>query len=241
MLFDKGTALLGSILGRVGSYLTTKAATLSPPPKRSRLVKKGDERSLYQTEQGDYFWLNETGHVDRCIIDTGVFEPFSTEVVNTLVKPGDHVLDIGSNIGYYSVLLSKLVGPEGKVVCFEPTEHFGKVLRKNLQENQLANVELYKFGLSDKDQELEIEIGISSATLHSVGKKKLFARENIKLTTLDTFLRNNSLERLDFIKIDVDGHEPFFLAGARETIDRFDPAILLEVNHLNYYGSITRF
>lgn len=203
--------------------------------KRSKLVIKGDERSLYLTKSKDFFWLNETGYIDQNIIKTGIFEPQSTEAVKRLVKKGDIVLDIGANIGYYCIILSKLVGNEGKVIAFEPTEHFGKILKMNLEANEVTNVEVVNIGLSDKEQQLEIDIGPSSATLHSpLGYDIIEAKEVIKLTTLDNFVQQHDIKKIDFIKIDVDGHEPYFFKGAWKALDKFDPIILLEVSHLHY-------
>jgi protein-L-isoaspartate O-methyltransferase len=60
------------------------------------------------------YWLDPTRWIDRNIIETGVFEPRSTEVVEELVSPGDVVLDVGANIGYFTLLLSRLVGERGR-------------------------------------------------------------------------------------------------------------------------------
>lgn len=154
-----------------------------------------------------------------------------------LVKQGDIVLDVGANIGYYTVLLSNLVGEHGKVICFEPTKHYGSVLEKNIQANGLRNIDLVRLGLSDKQQELDIQIGEHSATLHVPGNKKLNFSEKIQLITLDEYLHEHPLPRLDFIKIDVDGHEPLFLEGAKETLERYEPKILLEISHMHYLNA----
>jgi FkbM family methyltransferase len=203
--------------------------------KRSRLVAKGDERSLYLTSSKDLFWLNKTGYIDQTIIEKGEFEPQSTEAIKRLVKQGNLVLDIGANIGYYSVKLSKLVGNSGKVIAFEPTEHFRKTLRMNLDANNITNVEVINIGLSDKEQKLEIDIGPSSATLHSpLGFDDIESKEVINLTTLDSFVQKHNIPKIDFIKIDVDGHEPFFFEGAWKSLNIYDPIVLLEVSHLHY-------
>jgi FkbM family methyltransferase len=200
----------------------------------SELIKEYPERSLYRTRFNDLFWLNTEGYVDQCIIESGVFEPSSTEIVKHLVKSGDVVLDVGANIGYYSVILSKLVGEEGKVYCFEPTDHYGKVLKMNLAENNARNVEIFKVGLSNQKSEVQIQIGPSSATLHSPGKVPLLFTETIQLISLDEWLEDRNLTKIDFIKIDIDGHEPLFLQGAWNALDRYNPTILLEVSHPHY-------
>lgn len=193
-----------------------------------------DGRNLYEMEDSRKYWLDPQKYLDKEIIDKGVFEEMSTSVVKKLVKEGDIVLDVGANIGYYTVMFSKLVGENGKVYAFEPTEHYGKVLRRNIEENQIGNCEVFSLGLSDKAQELTIKIGTSSATLHWVSNDAPSDTETIKMVRLDDFVKEHDIQKVDFIKIDVDGHEPFFLEGAWETLDRFDPVVLLEVNHANY-------
>jgi FkbM family methyltransferase len=119
------------------------------------------------------------------------------------------------------------------VLCFEPTEHFGEILKKNLEHNNISNVELIALGLSSKEQDLVIQIGVSSASLHSE-KDVTRNSESIKLISLDGFLEKYPLERIDFVKIDVDGHEPLILEGAWKTLDKYAPIILLEVSHQHY-------
>lgn len=236
-LINKIIILICAVMKNIGTWCHLASQWLNRVVERSCVVNKGTDRSLYKTKFGDYYWLNSTGYVDECIINTGVFEPSSTEVVKKLVRPGDVVLDVGANIGYYSVLLSKLVGDQGKVICFEPTKHFGKVLDMNISANNLNNVEIINCGLSDKRQELEIHIGQSSATLHVPGNQKSNLSERISLITLDEFLEEYPLSKVDFIKIDVDGHEPLFFEGAWKTLDVYDPIVLLEVSHPHYLSS----
>jgi len=202
---------------------------------RSTLLLSGHPRSLYQTPFGYKFWLNDSGYIDKQIISRGVFEPKMTTVAEDLIKSGDVVLDVGANIGYYTVIFSKLVGEFGKVFAFEPTKHFREVLKQNVESNKLKNIEIIDVGLSNKTQKLSIDIGPSSATLHSPdGYDHIVGNEDISLITLDEFIRSRKLEKIDFIKIDIDGHEPLLFKGAWETLDKYSPVIIFEVSHLHY-------
>jgi len=200
----------------------------------SELITASATEDLYRTPDGDLFWLNRSSYVDQCIVRDGVFEADCVKIVRALVKPGQVVLDVGANIGYYTIILAKLVGPEGRVFAFEPTQHFRTVLERNVAANKLTNVEIISTGLSSKAGKGQIEIGQSTATLHVPGGAQLEASESISLTTLDAFARDRNLERLDFIKVDIDGHEPAFLDGAHDTLTRLDPPILLEISHQHY-------
>lgn len=201
----------------------------------STLLEKGLPRSLYRTSRGDLLWLNNTGYIDLQIIHYGEFESMSTAAVSRLVKPGAIVLDVGANIGYYTVMMSKLVGNAGKVFAFEPTKHFLETLHRNLAVNHVRNVEVLNFGLSNLNREMTIDIGPSSATLHSpLGFDKVLSNETIRLFTLVDFVKEYGLTRIDFIKIDIDGHEPLFFDGAWPVLDLMSPIMICEVSHLHY-------
>ena len=203
--------------------------------KKTKLLKTGQTRSLYQTADGYKFWLNNSGYIDKQIINEGVFEPKTTNAIKHLIRPGDVVLDVGANIGYYTVIFSKLVGPSGKIFAFEPTKHFGDVLKQNIRANHLENIEIVNVGLSNKRQKLSIDIGPSSATLHSPAEfDVIIDHEEIPLLTLNDFVRLRQLEKIDFIKIDIDGHEPLFFEGAWEVLDKYSPVVIFEVSHLHY-------
>jgi FkbM family methyltransferase len=236
-MFNRFIILISIATGKIGMLFNIISQRLTSKNERSKILQKGSDRNLYKTKFGELYWLNSTGCVDESIINSGIFEPWSTQVVKSLVRRGDIVLDVGANIGYYSVLLSRLVGDQGKVISFEPTDHYGKVLEMNIRANSLENVEIIKVGLSNKQQELDIQIGQSSATLHVPGNQKLMSSEKVKLITLDDFLEEHPLPKIDFIKIDVDGHEPLFFEGAWKTLEKFEPTVLLEVNHLNYLSA----
>lgn len=221
------------ILNKIGTRALSFAEDLRYI--KPKLLEHGKERSLYRLPAGYDLWLNNTGYIDKQIISKGVFEPASTRAINFFVKEGDVVLDVGANIGYYTVLISKLVGQNGKVIAFEPTSHFGDVLRKNIAANQLTNVEVVNYGLSNTAQDICIDIGPSSATLHSPkGFDKIISQEHILLTTLDEYVKQNLLDKVDFIKIDIDGHEPHFFEGAWQVLEKFSPILIFEVSHLHY-------
>lgn len=205
----------------------------------SKKIKSGNEgRNLYRTKDGYLFWLDEKKYLDKCVIETGVFEKESTLLVKKLITLGNCVLDIGANIGYYSVIFSKLTGSEGRVLSFEPVKYYREILLKNLMENNIENCKVFGVGISDKKQEVEISKGDCSATLHWVNDVPPGGKEMINLVRLDDFIQEIDAAKIDVIKLDVDGHEPACLDGAWESIVKFKPIILLEMSHEHYldYG-----
>jgi FkbM family methyltransferase len=207
-------------------------------PIKSELIQKGNLRSLYKTKDNLLFWLDENKYLDQCIIDTGVFEKDSTCFVKRILRTGDIVLDVGANIGYYSVLMSNLVKDNGRVICFEPVAAYRDILLQNIAINGLNNCQVYDFGLSNHETELEISVGECSATLHWVNDQPPSKTVMIKLKILDNIISSLNLEKIDLIKVDIDGHEPAFLEGALATIEKYKPVIILEVSHEHYldYG-----
>ncbi|MRR52171.1 MAG: FkbM family methyltransferase [Rhodocyclaceae bacterium] len=191
-------------------------------------------RELFRTPDKFLFWLDRRSTVDQCIIRDGVFEQNGTAMVKRLVKPGQTVLDIGANIGYYTVLLSRLVGPQGMVHAFEPTTHFSDVLDRNLRENGVTNCELHHFGFSDRTRRGNIKINESSATLHMPADCPGCEQQAISLTTLNAFAAQSRIKTVDFVKVDIDGHEPLFMEGAWRALAKWKPVLLLEVSNLHY-------
>ena len=244
------SSLLNKVCKKCGNALLCLSARLEPQESSDRqkielrqdartspasvLVKEGSERSLYKTRFGDLFWLNVCSCIDQGIVQTGLWEPEATEAVRKIVKKGDVAIDVGANIGYFSVILSKIVGPEGRVYAFEPTTKYHEILKRNLKANGIANCEISRLGLSNKRQALEVVENEASATIHVPEGMPLGPKETIILVTLDDFVREHQLKKIDFIKIDVDGHEPLIFEGAWDTLDKYTPIILTEISQLHF-------
>lgn len=198
-------------------------------------IKTDDIGNLYQCAYDMKLYLDPVSYVDSMILKNNVWEKESMDIVQMLVKTGDTVLDVGANFGYYSVMCSKLVGANGQVISSEPTAYFRERFTHHISKNNCSNITLLPFGFSDKENTLEIKIDASTATMHMPEQDAYLKTEQIKLVTLDSYIKDNKVDKLDFIKVDIDGHEPKFLNGAEQTISKFKPYILLEINPLNYY------
>ena len=226
--------LIGAFLRRLGDKLLALAAQMTRTP--AEMIRRGESRDLYATRYGDLLWLNDTGYLDRQIIGTGGYEPESMSAVHRLVREGDVVLDVGANIGYYTVRFGKLVGSGGRVIAAEPTLNYRNILERNIAENGLTNVRILDYGFSDRADTVRIDIGPSSATMHSpAGFDRVLFQETITISRLDDVAESLGLQRLDFVKIDVDGHEPFVLRGAWAVLGKYSPIILMEISHLHYF------
>jgi len=141
-------------------------------------------------------------------------------------KLGDIVFDIGAYVGDTALWFSKAVAPQGNVYAFEPEPSNFEKLKANLERNKVTNVIPLQLALSENEGEMQIASGRGSSTITQTG-----TGTSVKVTTIDRFVEANKLPRVDFIKMDVEGHELKVLAGARETIKTFKPSLALSAYH----------
>ena len=145
-------------------------------------------------------------------------------------------LDVGANLGEYTVFMAKRLR-EGKVLSFEPMALIRTQLQENVRLNDFKRVDIFDFGLSDKKQTLnlhEVDDGNEGLGTLFLGNKKSKGSMEIALESLDEKWDSFGLNRLDFIKIDVEGSELFVLRGAARTIAKFRPLVLVEISEENF-------
>lgn len=153
-----------------------------------------------------------------------------------LVKKNSVCIDIGANLGYYSVPLAEICAPEGKVYAVEPVPLFRRVLERNINRYKAGkNVEIMPYALGDNDGEtLTMGTPVVNGLMHHGYTKVLTKEENdiaskyeVKTYTADTLFKD--LTRLDFIKCDVEGYEVHIMPKFRNIIEKFLPAIQIEI------------
>ncbi len=149
------------------------------------------------------------------------WEPFETEIVRRVVKEGNVVLDIGANIGLYTVVLSKLVGENGKVFAFEPCPQTFAILKKNVEFNGCKNVVLVQKAVSDVKGICKLHICDSNAGANSLGLNKLSGPSSfdVERIVLDDFLADYC-GKIDFVKMDIEGSEYSALKGMAKILKK---------------------
>lgn len=155
-----------------------------------------------------------------------------------LIKPGSVCLDIGANLGYYSVALSRLVGPEGRVLAVEPIPDFQAIWKDNVQLSGFDNLTLLPYALGGQNQTVQMGTPERHGLLHhgmtkvaSSNPHEHYARTyEVPMRVPDELLRD--LTRLDFVKCDVEGFESEVFAHLQATLRRFQPLIQTELNGL---------
>jgi len=159
----------------------------------------------------------------------GIKEREETGAFLSLVREGMTVLDIGANIGIYSLLSAKRLGGTGAVHAFEPTPFVADRLRDNIRLNDFQNVRVNQMALSDRAGTARFYLH-EEADCSSLGAVSSNSIE-VDTMSLDEYVRRAGLDRVHLIKIDVEGGEFRVLLGARALLSRPNaPAIMLEFN-----------
>jgi len=170
--------------------------------------------------------LDQTDVAVSASLALGVFENTEIDLFRKCLKRGFSVVDIGANIGYYTVIAAKSVGPEGKVFSYEPENINHSFLEKNIKANNFSNVTALKIGLSDKKGSNKLYLDKNNKGRHTLAYEKNKECLTIDTDTLDNSLKKYGSPKIDLIKIDIEGAEFMALEGMKETINRSPELIL---------------
>jgi FkbM family methyltransferase len=140
------------------------------------------------------------------------FEPLVTEIVKKHIKKGSIVVDIGANVGYYTLLFASLVGKEGKVFAFEPNHNNFVLLKKNVEMNNYQNIVSEPIAISDRSGKTKLYLSLNPADARIYQSDDCPKYVEVITTCLDDrFIDYNGL--IDFIKMDVQGAEGAIIRG----------------------------
>lgn len=146
------------------------------------------------------------------------------------VKPGMHIIDVGAHLGLFSSVCSQLAGPEGKIVCFEPTPETFKLLQQTLGLNQCSNVTAVQAAVSDKEGMATFYVSeTAGCNSNSLVKNKLGGTSqayDVRLMTLDGITADYLLKP-SLVKIDAEGAELDVLKGGVTTFKKYKPILIL--------------
>jgi FkbM family methyltransferase len=162
-----------------------------------------------------------------------VWESPVEHTIDKVLKKGDIALDIGANIGYFSAMMARKVGPLGKVFSFEPTPDTATQLKQTKMVNQADNLIIFESGLGSTRQTATIQYepsisGNASLYPRIMGEKAVKAK--VQIETLDHLFENGQIQQCQFVKIDVEGHEKEVLRGGVNYLAKSKPSILYEFN-----------
>jgi len=188
-------------------------------------------------------WLNGLGlhlypgnEISRAIFLTGYYEPNEFCLLDRILRRGMTFVDVGANMGLFTLFAAKKVGKQGTVVAIEPSNRDFERLRDNVELNGLSNVRLFQVALSNCRTHAMLLVATEEKsghnTLGAFGYESVVeqGRELVSVDRLDDIVRVEGMQRIDVIKLDVEGAELLALQGATETLMRFRPVLLLELS-----------
>lgn len=163
----------------------------------------------------------------------GTYSPEETAFVRSTVREGMTVIDAGANVGYFTILAASLVGPRGAVLSFEPNPYCFRRLQHTLCTNGLAQVSASQVGLSDLYGHLPLYESPPSSGNHNstMVAEPRWEPTTVPVTTLDRLLWSLQIDKVDLLKLDVEGHETRILRGTAQALARGKiSAIIAEFN-----------
>ncbi len=169
----------------------------------------------------------QMGGISAKLYQTNIWEPIETKLFKDALKSlkhGDNVIDVGANIGYYTIMAAKYLN-SGIVHSFEPDGANIKLLNKNIAVNGLENVKVYPGAVSNKEQMTPYyRSGDESGAHNIVGSHNLKAKGVVPTVVLDML----NLSNVGLMKVDVEGAEVLVIRGARELLQRSHPILFVE-------------
>jgi FkbM family methyltransferase len=169
----------------------------------------------------------------------GTHEPAVVEGLEELVQPGWTAIDVGANIGYFTLLMANRVGPRGKVIAFEPLAENFRILQENIKLNSHPNVVAENCALMSSSERVELRSATPGAItwVASVRVKQDSAveSESVEAISLDEYVQKKGIAKVDFLKIDVEGAEESVLDGAINVLERDKPVLLIELHELDRF------
>lgn len=183
--------------------------------------------------------LNLSEHMQRRIFWMGYYSEDIANILHQYVTPNMVILDVGANIGEITLIAAKRVGSHGRVYAFEPIDKIANKLVQHVELNSLTQVNIHRCALGNEPNK---QIPIYSSCGQQVSDKheglgSLYSKNSqeqpiqyVELTTMDLWVsKHPEINTIDLIKIDIEGAELACLQGAKETLNKFKPKIIIEI------------
>ncbi len=152
-----------------------------------------------------------------------------------LINDGDFIIDVGTNYGTSLLQFANLIGGKGRVFGFEPDPTNFEICKQNIQINPFTNLYVENFGLGNKECDVNLVIETESNRGSSRISKNINGNEfqQIKIIRFDNWIKEKKIEKINLIKIDVEGYEMEVLKGAEQSIKKFKPILFIELDDKN--------
>ena len=172
------------------------------------------------------------GPNDRNQFLLGEYEKLIVDLARQMVLPGMRVLDVGANVGYFSLLFSVLVGDRGSVYALEPSPTNVVKIKEMIRVNKLTNVLLFPFAATDHSGLVDFHIEHTGAMGHIIEDGNIINKATTKISVeavrTDDLVLDHEFKKIDIVKIDVEGEEKQVLMGMQDLLTRDKPVIICE-------------
>ena len=187
--------------------------------------------SSIQKHQDIKIKLNINDWIQQNIFFLGCYEDAELKVLSNHLKPDSVFIDIGANFGLYSLIASQYISEKGTIFSFEPFPENYKSLCTNLSLNNLQRITAENTAVGSETGTLKLYYNSQEKNLGMVSSNQTQNSDfmTVNKTCLDDYLKSKSLEKITFIKIDVEGFEYEVLQGMKQTLQQYNPIILIEV------------
>lgn len=206
-------------------------------PRMLRPLLKAFVPAWVQVEPGVKMRLDANDLISRVILETGVWDEATWFAMQQHLGPGSTFVDIGAHDGYCSLKAARVVGLSGQVIAVEPNPEMVVTVRDNLRASGAQGISVVPVACSDRETTLTLFVAAQSNTGSSSFSEANASQYGqagqsyqVPTRTLDTVLREAGVSRVDVVKIDVEGAEFLVLKGAVETLARYHPVLLVELD-----------
>jgi FkbM family methyltransferase len=226
------------LLRRVGKWLGGKGLGLAKLPLAMSAYeyfysKLAPEGAVLVEVHGQKMYVNAADKpLGRSLITTGAYEKTETEIFRSVLKPGMTVVDIGANVGYYTLIAASMVEPSGRVYAFEPEPANYELLTRNIAANGHQNVLASPEAVSNTSGSIKLYIDSQNFGNRSFSQANIVhngGAVDVNTTSLDILWSSGKIaNEIDVMKIDAQGAEGFIVEGAQKILREQRPKILME-------------
>jgi len=196
-----------------------------------------DSFSWFRNRWGHQFLLSYSYHIDRQMLIYGTYDRALHNAIEQRVKPGMVCMDVGANLGEMSLHMASKAGRRGLVYAFEPVPHvFQRVITHIARNGFGKNILAFAVALSDSNAPVQLAFTDQSADNQALGsivnthRAGLTRHIEVQGQTLDSFVVERGISRIDFMKVDIQGAEWLMLQGASDVLSRMQPELMLEIS-----------
>jgi FkbM family methyltransferase len=189
---------------------------------KPRLVEL-DDFKIY-IRQNDFF-------IGAVIASTKNYEPYVTAEIRRLLEPGMVFIDIGANIGYFALLAAALVGPTGQVYAFEPNPDNCRMVEMSIAANGFENIQLFPYAVAEEKQQFNLDVGGTNSNGRIIDFSPEAVPGQATPLLIDAVVLDDTLpdlDRVDVIKLDIEGAEPRAWQGMQQIVGKFRPILVFE-------------